>query len=74
MVAELPTELWILIFHYAFDDDAVLGPTLPTSWDVSAWVKGLDGKWVLKQPQDTLAASLRKRTTSLKVRRVQTTV
>lgn len=67
MVAELPAELWIHIFHFAFDEDAMLGNTLPMSWDVSNWSKSLDGKWVLRSTQDNVGMALRRRATSLKV-------
>ncbi|KAI0815243.1 hypothetical protein BC629DRAFT_1279161 [Irpex lacteus] len=66
MVAELPAELWILIFRFAFDDDAVLCKALPSSWDTSSWSKSLDGKWMLRSTQDNIGACIRRRTTSLK--------
>ncbi|KAI0348452.1 hypothetical protein BDW22DRAFT_1385820 [Trametopsis cervina] len=66
MVAELPAELWILIFHFAFDDDAVLAPVLPAAWDASSWAQGSDGKWMLRSPQDNIGVCIRRRTGSLK--------
>ncbi|KAI0702523.1 hypothetical protein BC835DRAFT_1263745 [Cytidiella melzeri] len=66
MVSELPAELWILVFHFAFDDDAVLGTTLPSSWHASSWAKSLEGKWILRSAQDNVGASIRRRTASLK--------
>ena len=67
MVVELPAELWILIFHFAFDDDAVLGTALPSSWDISSWTKSLEGKWMLRSTQDNIATCIRRRSSSLKV-------
>jgi hypothetical protein len=67
MVPELPAELWLLILHFAFDDDAVLAATLPSSWDLSSWVKSVDGKWTLRAAHENIGVVIRKRTASLKV-------
>ncbi|KAI0734553.1 hypothetical protein C8Q72DRAFT_873070 [Fomitopsis betulina] len=51
MAVDLPAEVWLQIFHYASEDDALFDHALPTSMAESSWFKIVfDDQWMLKSP------------------------
>ncbi|KZT75189.1 hypothetical protein DAEQUDRAFT_701424 [Daedalea quercina L-15889] len=54
MAADLPAEVWLQIFHYASEDDALFDYALPTSMVESSWFKMVFGGWTLRSANEGL--------------------
>ena len=70
MAVDLPAEVWLLIFDYASEDDALFDHALPTSLAESSWFRTVfdDGKWMLKSPSESINTVQRRSYATKKVR------
>lgn len=69
MAVDLPAEVWLQIFHYASEDDALFDHALPTSMAESSWFKIVfDDQWMLKSPGEGINTLQRRSYATKKVR------
>ena len=70
MAVDLPPEVWLQIFDYASEDDALFDHALPTSLAESSWFRTVfnDGQWMLKSPNEGINGLQRRSYATKKVR------